>query len=155
MCRTMLGLLLLMAVACQPAQPTLTDDQTAAIAAEVDALTSEWWVAWERVDLERGLSFLSDGPGMTWAVEGAPTVYSVAEAREQWGPMLAGLERQELEFTNARTVVLAPDVVWTLRELRYSAVDTTGAVVAEGRSTETAVWVKRDGEWKLLLGHDS
>ena len=152
---TILGLTLLAAVACRVAPSPLTEEQRAAIAAEVDSLTVAWWAAWEGVDLQRGLSFLYDGPGMTWAVEGAPTVYSVDEAREQWGPMLAGLQRQAIEITGARTVVLAPDVVWTLREMRYSAIDSTGAVVAEGRSTETAVWVKREGVWKLLLGHDS
>ncbi len=121
----------------------------------MDSLTSERWGAWQAVDLERGPSFLSDGPDMTWTVEGPATVYSVDQARESWGPMVAGLQRQSIEITTARTVVLAHDVVWTLREMRYSAVDTTGAVVAEGRSIETAVWVKRDGAWKLLLGHDS
>jgi hypothetical protein len=153
--RAILGFAVLTAVACRPVTTELTDEQRKAIAAEVDSLTTEWWAAWAAIDLERGLSFLDDGPGMTWAVEGAPTVHSVAEAREAWGPMIAGLLRQDLQFTNARTVVLARDVVWTLRELRYAAVDTTGAVVAEGRSIETAVWVKRGGGWRLMLGHDS
>ena len=148
-------LMLLGAAACQPAAMELTDEERATIAAEVDSLTTAWWAAWEAVDVERGLTFFHDGSGMAWAVDGFPTVYSIAEARETWTPMLAGLQRQDLEFTNARTVVLAPDVVWTLREMRYSAIDTAGAVVASGESIETAVWVKRDGEWKLMLGHDS
>jgi len=148
-------LILFVAVACQPATMELTDEQRDEIAAEVDSLTTAWWAAWEAVDVERGLTFFHEGPVMVWAVDGSPTVYSVADARETWTPMLAGLQRQDLEFTNARTVVLAPDIVWTLREMNYSVVDTAGAVVAEGQSVETAVWVKRDGEWKLMLGHDS
>jgi hypothetical protein len=67
---------------------------------------------------------------------------------------MAGLLRQDLEFTNSRTIVLAPDIVWTLREGNSSVFDTAGIVVSEGQFIETAVWVKRRGEWKVLLGHD-
>ena len=55
---------------------------------------------------------------------------------------------------NARTIVLAPDLVWTLREANYSVTDDSGAVVSEGQFMETAVWAKRDGRWKILIGHD-
>ncbi len=140
--------------ACQPATIELTDQQKAEIAAAVDSLTNEWWAAWEDFDLERGLSFIDDGPDMTWAADHYQTVYSIAEAREVWGPSTVGFERQDFEITNARTVVLGPDVVWTLRELNFTLVDTTGAVAAQGLFEETAVWVKRNGEWKILLGHD-
>ncbi len=143
-----------MLAACQPGTVDLTEAQRSAIAAEVDSITSEWWAAWEAVDVERGVSFLYEGPGFVWAGAG-PTLYSAADAREVWPSMVAGLGRQDLEFMNARTVVLAADVVWTLREMNWAAVDTAGAVVAEGQSIETAVWVKRDGEWKVMLGHDN
>jgi hypothetical protein len=60
-----------------------------------------------------------------------------------------------LELTNARTVVLAADIVWTLREFNYVVVDTAGNAVAEGQSKETAVWIRRNGEWKVVLGHNN
>ncbi len=153
--RLTLPLLLLAFTACQPATVALTDDQRAAIAAEIDSLTNEWWAAWEVFDFDRGLSLMHDAPEMVWTGAGTRTVYSPAEGREVWEPGVAGLRRQVLEFMNARTVVLAPDIVWTLREGNSSAIDTTGAVVFEGQFIETAVWVKRDGEWKILLGHDN
>lgn len=141
--------------ACQPATTELTEEQKAVIAAEVDSLTNEWWDAWRVLDVDRGASFMYDGPGMTWASDGYRTLYSVAEAKEVWEPSLAGLQRQEMELTNARTVVLAPDIVWTLREFDYAVVDTAGNTVAEGQFKETAVWVKRDGEWEVMLGNDN
>ena len=105
----------MMLTACQPVAVELTEEQKAEIVAEVDSLTNEWWAAWETFDVERGLSFIYDGPQTIWT--GAPmTVYSVAEMREVWTPGVAGLQRQHLELTNSRTVVLAPDIVWTLRE---------------------------------------
>ncbi len=153
--RVMPSLMLLAVVACQPASVDLTDEQKAEIAAEVDSLTNEWWAAWEVFDFDRGLSFFPDGQDIVWAGAGARTVYSPAEGREVWGPGVTGLQRQDLEFTNSRTVVLAPDIVWTLREGNGTAIDTTGAVVYEGQFIETAVWVKRNGEWKIMLGHDN
>jgi hypothetical protein len=152
--RTILPLMLFVAAACQPARTELAEDQKTQIAAEVDSLTQEWWAAWEVFDFDRGLSFIYDGPDMVWTGAGTRTVYSSAEGREVWGPGVAGLQRQDLEFTNSRTVVLSADIVWTLREGNYVAVDTTGNVAAEGRFIETAVWVKRNGQWKVLLGHD-
>ena len=154
--RTIISLVVLSLVvaACRPAAVELTEEQKATIAAEVDSLTAEWWTAWEALDVERGVSFLYEGPGFIWTGAG-PTIYSVAEAREVWPTMVTGLERQNLEFTNARTIVLASDIVWTLREMNWAAVGAAGAVVAEGQSIETAVWVKRNGEWKVMIGHDN
>jgi len=138
---------------CQPATVELSEEQKVAVAAEIDALTDEWWDAWRTFDWDRGLAFIEDGPDTTWT-GAVRTLHSVAEMREVWSAAMAGLERQELEFTNARTVVLAPDVVWTLREGHYVIFDTADNAVAEGQFCETAVWVKRNGEWKVLLGHD-
>lgn len=133
--------------------PELTGAERARIEAEIDSLTTEWWDAWETFDWEKGLSFVEDAPETTWT-GAVRTLYSVAEMREVWPPAMAGLERQDLEFTNSRTVVLATDIVWTLREGTYVLTDTAGAVVDEGGFNETAVWVKRGEEWKILLGHD-
>ena len=138
---------------CQPTATELSEEQEAEIVATIDSLTDEWWAAWEVFDFDRGMSFIHDDPRMTWTA-GGEAVYSVAEATEVWSQSVAGLERQVLEVTNARTVVLAPNIVWTLREFDFQVVDTTGTVVAEGQSIETAVWVEIDGEWKLMVGHD-
>ena len=140
-------------VSCQAPPTEMTEAQREAIVAEIDSLTAEWWEAWETFDWDRGLSFIADEPETTWT-GAVRTLYSVHEMREVWSEAMAGLQRQELDFTNSRTVVLAPDIVWTLREGDSRIIDTTGAVVSEGQFIETAVWVKRDGEWKILLGHD-
>lgn len=131
----------------------MTEAERAEIEAEVDSLTTEWWDAWETFDWERGFSFIEDAPETTWTGV-VRSMYSLAEMREVWPPAMAGLGRQDLEFTNARTIVLTPDIVWTLREGNYTVLDTAGAVVSEGQFNETAVWVKRGEEWKILLGHD-
>jgi len=149
------ALALTVLAACQPAATELTEEQKAEIAATVDSLTNEWWSAWAVFDVDRAASFIYDGPGMTWASDSYRTLYSVAEAKEVWETSLVGLQRQDLEVTNSRTVVLAEDIVWTLREFNYVVVDTSGASVAEGQFKETSVWVKRNGEWKVMLGDDN
>ena len=141
--------------ACQPVATELTEEQKAEIAAMVDSLTNEWWSAWGVFDVDKGASFIYDGPGMTWASDSYRTLYSVAEAKEAWETNLVGMQRQDLEVTNSRTVVLAEDIVWTLREFNYVVVDTSGTSVAEGQFKETAVWVKRNGDWKVMLGIDN
>ena len=141
--------------ACQPADTELTEEMKVEIAATVDSLTNEWWAAWEVFDVNRGVSFVHDGPDMTWASDHQRTFYSVAEARDVWGAAVAGLQRQDLEVTNARTVVLAQDIVWTLREFNYGVVDTDGNTVDEGQFKETAIWVRQNGEWKVMLGNDN
>jgi hypothetical protein len=150
-----LAVIALLYVATVPNAPSgdLTEAEISQIQAEIDSLTNEWWDAWQVFDWERGFSFIADAPETTWTGAG-PTVYSVAEMRELWPPSMEGFQRQDLEFTNARTVVLDRDIVWTLREGSYVLIDTSGAEVAQGTHNETAVWVKRNGEWKVLLGHD-
>jgi len=133
--------------------PEMTEAEIVQIKAEVDSITDEWWEAWQAFDWDRGLSFIADAPETTWTGAG-PTLYSVAEMREAWPSANAGFGRQDLEFTNGRTIVLAPDIVWTLREGNYVLTDTAGVEVARGQFNETAVWVRREGEWRVLLGHD-
>ena len=144
---------MVLVAACQAPPPEMSEAEMARIAAEVDSLTVEWWEAWETFDWDRGFAFVEDAPETTWT-GAVQTVYSVAEMREVWPPAMAGLARQDLEFTNSRTVVLTPEIVWTLREGNYVVTDTSGVEVAAGQFTETALWVKRSGEWKVLLGHD-
>ena len=154
-CVAAVAVLVILSSACQPSVPALTEEQKAEIAAVVDSLTIEWWNSWRSMDVERGISFIHDAPEATWAGGPMRTVYGVAEMTEVWSAATAAFSRQELEVTNQETYVLASDVEWTLREMDYAVYDTTDAVYAQGQHIETAVWVKRNGEWKLLLGHDN
>ena len=151
-------LLLLLAVACQSTstQSTqLTSAQRAVIAAEVDSVCdNEWYPAWETVDFDRGLSFIVDEPETAWVHEGQ-AIYTRAGIDAAFRPGAAMVQSQKFNWTNSRTVVLAPDVAYTIREGTYVATDTAGNVTPERRFAETTVWVKRDGEWRVLQGHGS
>ena len=145
---------LVLVAACQAPPTEMTEAEKADIAAEVDSLTNEMWEAWKIFDWDRGLAFIEDAPETTWRST-VQTMYSVAEMKEVWETALAGFGRQDVNFTDSRTIVLTPEIVWTLREANYVLFDTAGAEVNTGQFAETAVWVKRSGEWKVLLAHDS
>jgi ketosteroid isomerase-like protein len=140
---------------CRPATVELTDARKAEIAAEVDAAAAAWWDAWAAVDYDRGMSFFEDVPEAAWVWDEG-ILYTVAGMNEEWaGTWCADCERQQIDFTDQRTIVLAPDIAYTIRQYDAAVTDTTGTALPMTRGVETLVWVKRNGQWKVLLGHES
>jgi len=143
------------AFGCQPPAPEFTDAMKAEIAAEVDATVLEWWDAWRAVDYDRGMTYFEDDPEAAWTWDEG-NLYTVAGMKAQWeGNWGAGWENQQIDFTDSRTIVLAPDVAYTIRQFTAVVTDTSGALLPQVSGVETLVWVKRNGEWKVLLGHES
>jgi ketosteroid isomerase-like protein len=149
------GITLVLCAACKPAATGLTDEQRFEIAATVDSLAAEWWAAWEAVDVDRGMSFVARDDETTWSGDDGIlyTYPAIDEAWQAWGERMQG--RQQIEFTDSRTLVLAPEVVSTVR--RFTSVQTHagGSVAPEFSAVETLIWVRRGGEWKVLVGHES
>jgi hypothetical protein len=134
---------------------TLTDEEKATIAAEVDSICDQvWYPIWEALEFDRGLSMIVDAPETAWVWENM-VVYTRTGIDEAFRPGLAGLQRQEFDFPESRTIVLAPDVAYTIRAGTVLSVDEAGEDEPEIPFAETTVWVKRNGEWKVLLGHGS
>ena len=141
--------------ACRPATTALAEERKAVIAAEVDSVAAEWWSAWETVDAERGLSFIADDVETAWTGDDG-TTYSLAALREAWRAWGEGLQGpQRIEFVDAKTIVLGSDVVCTIRRFTNVQTHAGGSVAPEFSSVETLIWVKRDGHWKVLIGHES
>jgi ketosteroid isomerase-like protein len=142
-------------VACQPAAMELTDAMKAEIAAEVDATASEWWDAWAAVDYDRGMRFFEDAPEAGW-VGDEENLHTVTEMRDAWaGVWGTDWRQQQIDFTHSRTIVLAPDIAYTIRQYTAVVTDTAGNVQPQTSGVETLVWVKRNSAWKVLLGHES
>ena len=142
-------------VGCEPPAPEFTDAMKAGIAAEVDATALEWWDAWRAVDYDRGMAYFEDDPEAAWTWDEG-NLYTVAGMRAEWeGTWGADWESQQIDFTDSRTVVLAPDIAYTIRQFTAVVTDTSGAMLPQTSGVETLVWVKRNGEWKVLLGHES
>ncbi len=142
-------------LACQTMTTQLTDAQKAVIAAEVDSICDRvWYPAWEAIEFDRALSLIVDEPETAWVYDGRG-IYTRAGIDEAFRPGAALAQSQNFNWINSRTVVLARDVAYTIREGTYVATDTAGNVTPQTLFAETTVWVKRNGEWKVLQGHGS
>jgi hypothetical protein len=130
----------------------LTEEQRNEIAAEVSAINVEMWDAWRAADYARGVSYF-DTEGLQFAYEGA--VFDFATFDEMWRPAFASIASQTITMEDSRTTVLAPDVVCVMEAGTYTQTDTAGVTGPEGSFAFTGVWVRRGGEWKLHLIHES
>lgn len=141
--------------ACQPPTAGLTAEQRAALAAEVDSVAAEWWSAWEEADADRGLSFIADDAETAWTGDDG-TTYTFAAISAAWRAWGEGMQGpQQVEYTDAKTVVLATDVVCTIRRITTVQTHVGGTTAPEFDSVETLIWVRRGGAWKVLIGHES
>jgi len=152
--RMILPLLLLVVAACQPANTELTADQKAAIADTVIALDAAYWDAWRAVDVDQGLSYFHDAPDVWWGEEGH-ALHGYAELEAYFRRSASGFSRMDITISDARTVVLAADAVGVLEQGVYTATDSAGTTTPELSFLASATWVRRNGEWKILYGHES
>jgi hypothetical protein len=101
--------------ACQTATTELTEVQRGEIAAEVTMRLDQLWDELKQPDFDRLVTFFHSEPGS----------FSVSNGRfTEWSPGLDSINRatieqwedQVLTISETRTVVLSPDVVYTMRD---------------------------------------
>jgi hypothetical protein len=61
----------------------------------------------------------------------------------------------EITIGDSRITVLAPNVVHVMEQGRFVWTDTSGKAWPEQGFTQSTVWARRDGDWKMLFGHYS
>jgi len=141
--------------ACQPATTELTEEQKAAIADTVAKLVDDEWIAaTDPVDFDKLMSFMHDSDEATMAFNGG-TLHSYATLESVFGEHFATISREPSTITDSKTVVLAPDVVYVVRAGTFVSIDTAGDSGPLTPFTQTLVWVRRNGAWKVLYGHVS
>jgi ketosteroid isomerase-like protein len=141
--------------ACQPAVTELTEEQKAEIAAEVDSVMSVWYSIWAgSLDFDRLATFVTDEPETGWVNDGQ-VLFTRAETDAAMRPFFASLQSQTATTTKSQTIVLAHDMAYTVRANVVTRVYTSGDEERDIQFAETILWVKRDGEWKILTGHGS
>lgn len=152
---TLLAVISLAFTGCQPAPVELTESMKAEIAAEVDAAAAAWWQAWSDVDYDRGMTYFEDAPEAAWTWDEG-TLYTVAGMNARWaGEWGTTWQHQQIDFTDSHTIVLTADIAYTIRQYDATVTDTSGVQLPQAKGVETIVWVKRNGQWKVLLGHES
>jgi len=138
----------------QPATTELTEEQKAAIVDEVSAISAENLSAWRDADISIGMSYYHDSPDFTFALEGQLT-HGFAAFGDLVDSVFANVASQTITLSEVQFTVLAPDVVYERAQGTFSPTDTTGVTGPESQYALTALWSRRNGEWKILFGHES
>ncbi len=137
-------------VACQPGATELTEEQKAEVAAQVDAVRADFWDAWRDWDVDRVISYYLNSPDFVWADEGQLfTGWAALNEAVQAG----NLESQTITFNESRTTVLAADAVHVVEQGTYSVTDTDGVTGPKIAFAFSALWMHRNGEWKVHFSH--
>jgi uncharacterized protein (TIGR02246 family) len=130
----------------------LTDAEKDAMTEEVTSLHEQMWGEWRQVNLDAGIAyFRSDA---VWGLMG--DTRSGADNIKTWfEPMLAGVARQEIVFDDRQVLVVNRDVVYVMERGSYTAFDGDDAAVGGGPFAASVLWVRSDGEWRVVGGHES
>jgi ketosteroid isomerase-like protein len=129
--------------------------ETDQIVAEVEAATEEWWAVWSAAeDFDRFMTFIADDPDVLWIADAVPH-FGKDDIDTTFRPVMDNMQRQDNSPVEWRTIVVAPDVAYTVRINDVAQIDNAGNLGLTGRYAETLLWVNRNGEWKVLSGHGS
>ena len=151
----LIGLMLIYACQAPPPEAPRQEMTNAEIEAEVNQVLDEWWAVWSAgEDFDRFMTFFADDPEVLWIADAVPT-FGKAAIDANFRPSMADFQRQDNTRVEWRTIVISPDVVYTVRINDVVQTRLDGTIGLTGRYAETLVWVKRGGEWKVLIGHGS
>ena len=143
--------------ACQPATTELTEEQKAEIAAEVNLRLDTFWDVLRNPDYDQILEFFHESPDNISARRGTATYgFVVGSAMDSISRATVDTwESQELTISETNTVVLSHDAVYTLRVGTDAITLTSGETGPTRPWAASYIWVRRNGEWRILLSHSS
>ena len=112
-------------------------------------------------DLDASLAYFMDDVASQFV--GEPALFlnrlvlypSKADVRQAFEPMMARRSGTTYSLTNEYVAVLSADHAVQVIEAMYAITDTLGNTGPEYPLANTTVWVRRDGEWKILHFHQS
>ena len=173
MCKRLFVLfcLVILIVACQPAEetetvetPGLTDVQRQEIAAEIRQIEQELFDMNTLLDEEnynKGMSYWADSDTPEWM--GNPAIFvnrtkiiTTNEALDEYfRPSIGTRGGTNFTLGTDSVAVLSPDLAIHVYDAKYSITNLEGETGPEYPMAATAVFVKKDGEWKILHYHQS
>lgn len=132
----------------------LTEERKAEIAAEVRAVHDQFWDVWKDMDVDRGMAYYYNAPELVFGMDGQ-VLWGWDQGMAMSQSFAATASGQLMDFAESRIVVLSPDVVYVTDQGMRAVVDTAGVAGPSMPFAFTAVWVLRDGEWKVHGAHGS
>jgi ketosteroid isomerase-like protein len=154
--------LALLLIACQPSEDlVMTNAERQEIATAVKERSNEMLEMNMKDEFDRALTFWADSSDESWMgnpglmVQGIYVIPDKESFEKAFRPMSEN--RTSTNFTIAKdyTSVVSADCAIYVTQGTYSITNLEGETGPEYPWTSTAVWVKRDGEWKILHYHQS
>ncbi|TDC81491.1 nuclear transport factor 2 family protein [Actinomadura sp. 7K507] len=127
--------------------------------ADVDEVHAEYYAAFEAGDFDRMSDVWADGPyadGVSCVHPGWTMLRGREEVLRSWALIMANTTYIQFVLTDIETDVYGDHAVVTCKENVLTAdEDTEAGFLAGGSIVATNVFVRSDGEWRLLLHHGS
>ncbi|NKZ02736.1 nuclear transport factor 2 family protein [Actinomadura latina] len=127
--------------------------------ADVDEVHAEFYAAFEAGDFDRMSAVWADGPyasGVSCVHPGWTMLRGRDEVLRSWALIMANTTYIQFVLTDVETDVYGDHAVVTCKENVLTAdEDTEAGFLAGGSIVATNVFVRADGEWRLLLHHGS
>lgn len=147
--RTILPLVLLAAVGCQPATMEMTEEQRAEVEQSVRAAVLEVWASFYNEDIAAYMDGHSGWAGSPWGCcetfDGLSTY-----AQDFWNRW----DIDSHEEGEVSVMVLSPDAAAVRFVAEIARTDTTG-VHQEWRWDQAMLMVREAGVWKLVVGKNT
>jgi ketosteroid isomerase-like protein len=106
------------------------------------------------LDVDKFFSYILDtDKGLI--IQNGTIFKSRLEAMEAVKRGFAGLSKIDRRFDNPQVTVVSPEAALLVADGTVSATLTDGRAIDAGRFAVSVVFVKKDGQWKVLHGHYS
>lgn len=149
-----LPLIVVALVACEPPTTDLTDAEEAAIVEAVNAVHAEFWDVWRAMNVERGMAYYYNSPELTFGMDGS-VLWGWGDGLEMSESFAATTSAQVISIARSQTTLLTPQVACITDQGTRAITDTAGVTGPAMPFAFTAVWVLRDGEWRIHAAHGS
>jgi len=139
----------------------LTDADRQTIAQTIRASNAGLFATGATNDLEAGMAFWVSDPQAYFVGDEALFLNRIvplrtkAEIREVFGPALENRNATTYEMVRDHVAVLSLNHAVHVYEAKYAVTDTLGNTGNQYPMTATTIWVRENGEWKILHYHQS
>jgi ketosteroid isomerase-like protein len=134
-------------------KPATTDSSEQAIRNAVLETNARMAKAANSLDVEAFFSFILETEKGS-IVQNGTVFKSRQEAKEAVKQGFMGVEKMDRQFINPQVTVISSEVAVLTSEGTLAAMLTDGRTV-EGRFAVSLIFVRKEGDWKLLHGHYS
>ena len=146
-------LALILTLGCQVNKSPLSEADKNKIKQEIEKLSIALFESWNNGDYDEYLNYYLNSDEYTFAANGF-VVRSWQAFSDTVKAHIALYERAEAKTIKRYIEILAPDIVILIQTFDWDAIQKSGQI-EKMIGTYTTVYVKRDGEWKIINTSES